>query len=829
MGKLLRFCLFSSICTLIFTITGCGSAVSTDDGGLNSSGNSPHADDQVIIQTRLDGEHLDVFTLGQPLLPDVSPHVFTQEERARDYLAGRSDSTLDRNINGNIYRYPINWNMSTDQGTTTGSRVSLDGGDGAYITDYAVESVAGRVNLPTADGTYYYDLAATNTSGYGPVTSRHTYTRSGNEATITWRDPAGNLYLLYSGAPLASYTIGFGFLVNNTFGAASESVQDSRYTGTWTVTQNLNGIEGTTGQFDLRRIGITNLQVTPAEFNPAASEETTITGDVVALPTSTELTPNGWSPSGPVNWRIEIKDPLAPANDVRVFTGSSAATSPNANGKVAGFSQTWDGADAAGETLLNATYPIRAQATGDLVSGNILSKEISSEVGIGNKAVLIKNLSSSPERFDPEEGETTTLSFTIEAVGFENPNLSWTVNAYLGEQLVKEFPTGEALGTTTKDVSFQWDGKDETGIPVQGEVEYRIRATACDNEVLARLSSPVQNRALFQTNGGVCTFEDEVALVVTGSNFLKIEVSPNTVLPSRMYSRFAELNEVEVTVTLLEMPDNISSIPIELTVEVVDDIKDPTRPPSTNPMDPEPPAPLPPNLSAALRAQGGHAHDHSTRPKETFTKDNHTFEAPGTFKTKLQVTEVGSLLRVKATPTKNIIVNGSAIPPATTTLDVKVPNLVRLVPRPISSREFGYVLTGGAGIDNQLTDYGDITTHPSNHWGNPLMLSTLEEVGLAYMNAKLKAIDDPDFVPTTWEKILVNDISLPRGGVFDVSKTPNWSNPHAEHRDGTVVDARTERSGQDEDFKNLWIEATGLTPEIEGDHLHLRIQGGYAQ
>jgi len=525
LGKLLRFCFVTFVCALISTFVGCGSAVTID--GEDLSGSSSHSDDHVIIQTRLDGEHLDVFTLGQPILPDVSPHVFTQKERERDYLAGRSDGTLGRNINGNIYRYPIDWDMSTDQGTTTGSRVSLDGGDGAYITDYAVESVAGRVTFPTADGTYYYDLSATNSKGYGPVTSRHTYTRSGNTATLTWRDPAGNVYTLYSGAPPTSWTIGFGFLINNAFASAPESIQDSRYTGTWTVTQNLNGVEGTTGKFDLRRIGVANLQVDPAEFNPVVKDEATIRADIVALPVSTELTPDGWAPSGPLNWRIEVKDPLNLQSNVRVFNGSVTATSPDANGKIGAFTQAWNGEDSSGELLVNSTYPIRAQATGSLSAGNILSKEAPTQIMIGALGVKINDLKAEPRNFNPAEGETTTVSFGIEAIGFEDPNLSWEVEVYQNDIRLHSFPVGEALNTSTKDVAIEWDGSTALGPLDGGSFEYRVRATACENGVEARSADPVRQRSLFQVSGGFCSFATDV----TEGGITAIEIKNPLVTP----------------------------------------------------------------------------------------------------------------------------------------------------------------------------------------------------------------------------------------------------------------------------------------------------------
>ena len=101
--RFLRLCLVASVCALAFVFAGCGSAVSIDDGGF-SSGNSPHAEEQVIIQTRQDGDHLDVFTLGQPISPSVSRRSFTQEERERETISAavpqrsRAETSTARSI-----------------------------------------------------------------------------------------------------------------------------------------------------------------------------------------------------------------------------------------------------------------------------------------------------------------------------------------------------------------------------------------------------------------------------------------------------------------------------------------------------------------------------------------------------------------------------------------------------------------------------------------------------------------------------------------------------------------------------------------------------------
>ena len=512
-----------------------------DSSGLaadSTNADSPHSRDSVIIQTRQDGDHLDVFTMEQPPVPGARP--FTSEEKEIDYLRGRTGETLGRNINGSIYRYPVTWDLSTGQGTV-GSRIPLDGGNGLYISDFGFET-SRRVSLPDQDGTYLYEYTLSNTKGVS-LKSTYTYTRSGSQATLVYRGWGGEVYQVYSGAPLTSSEIGFGSNTGAYF-QLSEQLQDSRYTGTWTISENFHGgVTGETGKFDLRRIGVSNLLITPEQFNPLKTDEAEIQFDLVALPVTTELAPDGWQP-GNVNWMVSIDDPLKSQAPLVTLTGSLSPSAPDASGKIGRATTTWDGKKD-GEFLLNATYPVRTQCLANIGSGGGASRK---KLPVALKSELlgvrVKNFSATPENFDPGSGDSTTLSFELEAVGFENPNLSWDLEVTQNDIPIHKFPIGEAQAKT-KSVEITWNGETSSGTVSPGELEYQLIATACEGEVQARSANPTLQRVLFQTSEGVCAFK----AASTRGNAIGISIENEKLNPEEPFTEPG--SEVDLTADII--------------------------------------------------------------------------------------------------------------------------------------------------------------------------------------------------------------------------------------------------------------------------------------
>lgn len=93
------------------------------------------------------------------------------------------------------------------------------------------------------------------------------------------------------------------------------------------------------------------------------------------------------------------------------------------------------------------------------------------------------------------------------------------------------------------------------------------------------------------------------------------------------------------------------------------------------------------------------------------------------------------------------------------TFNVEIPNLQEL-PEP-----------GSSSLYEKLRD--GTNTHPQGHHGTPYALQMISLIAENYW-------------VLSGNKLSVNDISLPDGGLFDISN--NWTPPHDEHRVGTSVD-----------------------------------------
>lgn len=91
------------------------------------------------------------------------------------------------------------------------------------------------------------------------------------------------------------------------------------------------------------------------------------------------------------------------------------------------------------------------------------------------------------------------------------------------------------------------------------------------------------------------------------------------------------------------------------------------------------------------------------------------------------------------------------------TIDVRIPGLTRLP----TSTAF------------HITARGGTASHPEGTWG------TLNTVGRAVYLAS-------EYFKITGRRLSINDLSLPKGGVFDIDS--NWTKPHASHRTGTDMD-----------------------------------------
>ncbi len=843
-------------------------------GAPGSGGSGPGAalsDETTIIQTRMVDGTLYAYAGSIPKLEGSKgePIPFSQAEVEYDYLSERIEAyTSDgiegseisaRNINGTLWRRPITWNLTTGSGSV-GNRTQLDGGVGVYITDFALEYDR-FVTLPSVDGTYIYEYNQVNEQEetFG---STYTYTREGEHATLTWKShQSPTVHLMYEGAPLTSANLGVSFNLNNPFGFLTESLQD-RYLSTWTIHENLNGVTGETGQFDMRRLSVRNLEVEPENFNPAdpTEGEATISFDLVTYPLTSELTPSGWTPANGSNWMVEIAGPSSSAV-VRTLSGTTPTANPDSSGVVANISATWNGTEDSGEPVLNGSYQIASQGLGLLGVANTYTQfSPAATIQVGTRKVTIENFTADPENFEPEEGESTTLTFEILVEGYENPSLSWEVEVYQDEEVVHTFPPGEgpgsqeAEGLHKRSVSYDWDGIGSDG-PVTGEVEYRVRASACDGGVQPQSVNPISHRALFQSDGGVCNLAEEnyVAFVGRGIKivFKQDGVLVDRVRPSYLFEGYGEqldpapqpgdgptdgphaFGEASIVTVEVEVLDSFDKDEIELILYVTGDASE------SGHVHGDPPAgsfnqeaqiypqslrlflETNPNSSVylGLLQKGDSIQKEWVAP---FASAEYTFEA-------------------REWTTGESLAKGS--------LNVEIENL-----RPLQSL-FSETEMGADGI---VAFIGQTDPHPQNHYGTVGLNNRLAAVVRTYRQ-KMDILDRNDMLPSvpfspskpsTYEKkVFINDMSLPKGGLFVVGHNVGPFLPvtgaedgHWEHRTGKNadlitepidrgVDVLTKTPMRDKPLENsLHKYGFDIYNEIErfpdGPHYHIRLREG---
>ena len=116
------------------------------------------------------------------------------------------------------------------------------------------------------------------------------------------------------------------------------------------------------------------------------------------------------------------------------------------------------------------------------------------------------------------------------------------------------------------------------------------------------------------------------------------------------------------------------------------------------------------------------------------------------------------------------------------------------------------------GVSADYVLIGSTPRHPNNHFGTPSTNKLLRKIAAEYRQQ-------------TGSKLYFNDMSLPWGGLFDI--TGHWATPHAEHRSGNVIDiAATPATLTDEAafFVILRKYTTNYIVEGAGNgrHYHIR-------
>lgn len=169
---------------------------------------------------------------------------------------------------------------------------------------------------------------------------------------------------------------------------------------------------------------------------------------------------------------------------------------------------------------------------------------------------------------------------------------------------------------------------------------------------------------------------------------------------------------------------------------------------------------------------GGHDHD-INRPKGTLSATQGTTDANGEVKLTFQAPEAAGTHTFKANCAS------CSNSPATKEIQVKVPNLVEMLPD--TAKPATYTLVGATG------------NHKSNHWFTTSAGGVLQKVADAMFK-------------TGWGAVGVNDGSLMWGGLFDIKG--GWTPSHHEHRVGSEVDlsVTNPRNVTDEQKKKTYAE-----------------------
>jgi hypothetical protein len=203
--------------------------------------------------------------------------------------------------------------------------------------------------VPKSMGTYTYDWLWQNGKGANMTYKITDIVYSPTQAKVFLGSDTQGDCQVYDGDLLE----GINFfstlpLVSGVIGTYTDEYMKQNIIGTWTIDENLNGAPAQVAKFDLQMLAVENVKAAPSSFDPSLpdgdpNKSTKITADIVALPASTELFPDGWVPEGSIRY-------LAVAcNTTEGWVGKikesviTNVPNPNGTGKVATIELPWSG------------------------------------------------------------------------------------------------------------------------------------------------------------------------------------------------------------------------------------------------------------------------------------------------------------------------------------------------------------------------------------------------------------------------------------------------------------------------------------------------------
>ncbi|MCY7378984.1 MAG: hypothetical protein LH467_06530 [Gemmatimonadaceae bacterium] len=196
-----------------------------------------------------------------------------------------------------------------------------------------------------------------------------------------------------------------------------------------------------------------------------------------------------------------------------------------------------------------------------------------------------------------------------------------------------------------------------------------------------------------------------------------------------------------------------------------------------------------PNVSVALvlkgvAGTGGHVHEGSNGEPRPDGALNHSTVNTGS-------TGVATVIYTANNVATDVLVTGTSASATSGTLTLKIGlNLVDITDVP-------------AGAKARFDMIGGTPWHPVNHFGLHNMRASLYALSDAYQEVLLYFQKHPERAPSGRlpTRLGLNDVSLPTGGRFDLSRT--WKQPHVSHRKGYDADLDVRRESSDDALARL--------------------------
>lgn len=223
-----------------------------------------------------------------------------------------------------------------------------------YVDDGAM-ALKASLKAPDGPGAHIFRWIFASPGGARAVIEWEYRILSPTYARLLVRLNGGASRGVYGGDPVDSLNLTSGILMSTaTLRMNSESLEKF-LPGTWSITEELDGQLRQAGFFDVRMLAVKDCSVSPAAFNPLASETAGIAfkAKITALPAESRLFPRGWTPDSLIYRIVALKK----WNEGEVIVHRASGEvhpSPAQNGGIASVEHLWSGEQDASRSPLEA-------------------------------------------------------------------------------------------------------------------------------------------------------------------------------------------------------------------------------------------------------------------------------------------------------------------------------------------------------------------------------------------------------------------------------------------------------------------------------------------